>query len=95
MTSSAIEVEAGYARRKTVLMFALATTLLFAAASAARAQTYSVIYTFCSVANCTDGLEPGGNLIMDGQGNLYGETERGGSFWDFARTKLAVEPYSS
>jgi uncharacterized repeat protein (TIGR03803 family) len=37
-----------------------------------------VLYTFCSQANCTDGDEPLGGLIMDASGNLYGTTEYGG-----------------
>lgn len=41
----------------------------------------TVLYTFCSVANCTDGEEPGvGPLIMDSSRALYGTTTRGGTY---------------
>ncbi len=38
----------------------------------------SVLYSFCSQANCADGEYPNGGLIMDTSGNLYGTTESGG-----------------
>jgi uncharacterized repeat protein (TIGR03803 family) len=41
--------------------------------------TESVLYSFCQLANCADGLEPYGGLILDGAGNLYGTTATGGS----------------
>jgi uncharacterized repeat protein (TIGR03803 family) len=37
----------------------------------------SVIYRFCSQANCSDGVFPQAGLLMDGAGNLYGTS--GGS----------------
>lgn len=40
---------------------------------------YSVIYTFCSLSNCTDGAFPSGGLAMDAAGNLYGTTGNGGT----------------
>ncbi len=39
----------------------------------------TVLYTFCQLRNCADGLFPGGPLIMDASGNLYGVTEGGGT----------------
>jgi uncharacterized repeat protein (TIGR03803 family) len=42
--------------------------------------TESVLYSFCSAANCSDGREPGANVILDGAGDLYGTTVFGGSF---------------
>ena len=39
----------------------------------------TVLYTFCSLANCTDGESPGDSLIMDRAGNLYGTTYFGGA----------------
>lgn len=39
---------------------------------------YSIIYTFCSLANCADGSGPREQLTVDGSGNLYGTTEYGG-----------------
>ena len=38
-----------------------------------------VLYTFCSVSNCTDGVSPFGPLVFDRSGNLYGTTEAGGT----------------
>src|SRR5258708_8847003 len=35
------------------------------------ANHYSVLYTFCSAANCTDGGTPSPGLIQDAPGNLY------------------------
>lgn len=39
-----------------------------------REWTESILYDFCSVANCTDGGYPMGALVMDGAGNLFGTT---------------------
>ncbi len=39
----------------------------------------TVLYTFCSLSNCTDGRRPGESpLIRDSAGSLYGTTELGG-----------------
>src|ERR1039458_9600618 len=38
----------------------------------------TVLYTFCSLAGCPDGLYPGAGVILDSAGNLYGTTEDGG-----------------
>ncbi|MGD0867333.1 MAG: choice-of-anchor tandem repeat GloVer-containing protein, partial [Rhizomicrobium sp.] len=40
----------------------------------------TVLYSFCSQANCTDGRSPEAGLIMDKKGNLYGTTYYGGNF---------------
>jgi uncharacterized repeat protein (TIGR03803 family) len=42
------------------------------------AYTETLLYTFCSAANCTDGSAPYGGLIQDAHGNLYGTTQSGG-----------------
>jgi uncharacterized repeat protein (TIGR03803 family) len=41
--------------------------------------TESVLYSFCSLANCTDGGSPVASVIFDGDGNLYGTTSVGGA----------------
>ena len=42
--------------------------------------TESVLYSFCSLANCADGDSPLAGVIFDGAGNLYGTTAGGGDF---------------
>jgi uncharacterized repeat protein (TIGR03803 family) len=41
--------------------------------------TESVLYNFCSAANCGDGATPMAGLIFDQSGNLYGTTSAGGA----------------
>jgi uncharacterized repeat protein (TIGR03803 family) len=38
----------------------------------------TVLYNFCSQANCADGATPVADLISDAAGNLYGTAEQGG-----------------
>jgi len=40
---------------------------------------FSLLYTFCSAANCTDGGEPYAGVHIDAVGNLYGTTDVGGA----------------
>jgi uncharacterized repeat protein (TIGR03803 family) len=42
--------------------------------------TESVLYSFCSLANCLDGSRPTSALRFDADGNLYGTTASGGTF---------------
>jgi uncharacterized repeat protein (TIGR03803 family) len=37
-----------------------------------------VLYNFCSMTDCADGLVPNGGLVFDVEGNLYGTTVGGG-----------------
>jgi uncharacterized repeat protein (TIGR03803 family) len=49
-------------------------------------RTQSVLYAFCSVNNCGDGMQPFAGLIFDQKGNLYGTTSLGGT------CNIAVSP---
>jgi len=39
----------------------------------------TVLHSFCSLANCTDGAQPVAGVIFDSAGNLYGTTVSGGA----------------
>jgi uncharacterized repeat protein (TIGR03803 family) len=41
--------------------------------------TESVLHSFCSAANCTDGVEPIGGIVLDAHNNIYGVTPGGGT----------------
>ena len=45
-------------------------------------STEKVLYNFCSVTNCIDGVAPNGGLTLDNAGNLYGTTVGGGGVGD-------------
>ncbi len=40
----------------------------------------TVLYSFCSAPNCADGAQPGGPLVFDSAGNLYGTATYGGNY---------------
>jgi uncharacterized repeat protein (TIGR03803 family) len=46
----------------------------------ARTGVERVLYSFCSLSNCTDGGGPQAGVIMDKEGNLYGTTANGGAY---------------
>ena len=48
----------------------------------------TVLYSFCSQANCTDGFDPQAGVIRDSAGDLYGTTLRGGASDDGVVYKL-------
>ena len=64
------------------LLIAGTTTMFLAGLTVpsheAFAQQLTVLYTFCSQQNCTDGSRPAAGLTMDGRGVLYGTTNVGG-----------------
>jgi uncharacterized repeat protein (TIGR03803 family) len=39
----------------------------------------TILYRFCSQTNCADGAYPNPGLVIDGAGNVYGTTNRGGN----------------
>jgi uncharacterized repeat protein (TIGR03803 family) len=41
----------------------------------------TVLYSFCSAVDCTDGAAPGSGVILDASGNFYGTTAGGGARW--------------
>jgi uncharacterized repeat protein (TIGR03803 family) len=43
------------------------------------AGNYTILYSFCSQTNCTDGYLPFAGVIMDSSGDLYGTTYSGGA----------------
>jgi uncharacterized repeat protein (TIGR03803 family) len=43
------------------------------------AQTFTVLYNFCSQSGCADGEFPPAGVIQDAKGNLYGTTSVGGT----------------
>lgn len=65
-------------KRIAILVFLVFGVLLGAAWS--RTRTESVLYSFCSQANCTDGVWPYSSLIFDQKGNVYGTTFTGGVY---------------
>ena len=46
------------------------------------ASQYTVLYAFCQKNHCRDGNTPNGDVALDGSGNVYGTTSRGGSIWN-------------
>jgi uncharacterized repeat protein (TIGR03803 family) len=44
----------------------------------------TVLYSFCALQNCADGIEPYGALIQATDGNFYGTTYAGGAFSRYA-----------
>lgn len=49
----------------------------------------SVLYSFCSATDCSDGARPVAALVFDGAGNLYGTTISGGTYLQGNVFKLA------
>ena len=58
----------------------MAGTVFELSPNGAGGYTETVLYSFCSLSNCTDGSYPYSPVISDGRGNLYGTTYYGGLF---------------
>jgi uncharacterized repeat protein (TIGR03803 family) len=56
--------------------------------------TETILYQFCSLANCADGQSPRAGLIFDASGNLYGTTQYGGTNGDYG-TVFELSPPSA
>jgi uncharacterized repeat protein (TIGR03803 family) len=52
---------------------------------------FSVLYNFCSISNCDDGIFPLDSLVFDKAGNLYGTAELGGAAGDGVVFELAPD----
>ncbi len=70
------------AAMRWTLIFGMVCGIWAATAQTAHAQTFSVLYTFCSQANCTDGATPNASPVVDSEGNVYGTTLVGGGATD-------------
>jgi uncharacterized repeat protein (TIGR03803 family) len=60
---------------------------------------FTLLYTFCSEANCTDGSEPQSSLVQTSDGTFYGTTIGGGAYnngtvFTFSATKGLTTLYS-
>jgi uncharacterized repeat protein (TIGR03803 family) len=54
------------------------------------AGALTVLYSFCAEANCTDGQGPYTGLIQATDGNFYGTTHSGGSYFDGTVFKITT-----
>jgi uncharacterized repeat protein (TIGR03803 family) len=57
----------------------LVPALVLVTVIASFGQTYTPLYNFCSLSNCTDGGRPTGALIQGADGGFYGTTVSGGT----------------
>ncbi|GEM_PF-688953 len=73
--------KAALAAWKTFAASLCAATLaaLSSLAQPAQAAGISTLYSFCELNGCQDGAAPGGGLVADAQGNLFGTTQSGGN----------------
>ena len=86
MTSPVQHWISGICKRAATTVLALAALMLAAVvAQSARAQTYTVLYTFTGG---KDGGNSTADLVRDAKGNLYGTTSKGGASNDGTVFKL-------
>jgi len=60
------------------LMMTMILALVMMAALPVQGQTLTLLYSFCSQPNCSDGIEPTDALTPDGAGGFYGTAAYGG-----------------
>lgn len=56
------------------------------------AGAVTTLYSFCSLANCADGAEPYGGLVLASDGNFYGTTFQGGAADGISGTVFKITP---
>lgn len=56
------------------------------------AGTVTTLYSFCSLANCVDGAEPYGGIVLASDGNFYGTTFQGGAGDGISGTVFKITP---
>jgi len=79
----------------TILNCCAATAFLLASASESKAYTFKVIYDFCGVANCTNGVSPYGALLRDSSGNIFGTVSDGAGGSGFGGGVFELSPNGS
>lgn len=52
---------------------------VFALSPSGGSWTETALYSFCQQADCADGQQPSGSLVLDGAGNLFGTAAGGGN----------------
>src|SRR5580700_9716074 len=52
---------------------------VYALSPSANGWSETILYSFCSLPSCADGVNPWGGVILDRAGNLYGTTIEGGA----------------
>jgi uncharacterized repeat protein (TIGR03803 family) len=87
MTNMGVDSLTSETAPRTTLLTIVVFLITVFAASSARAQNFTVLYTFTGAG---DGAYPG-DVVLDAQGNLYGSTYRGGSFGYGVVFKLSPE----
>jgi uncharacterized repeat protein (TIGR03803 family) len=65
--------------RSKLVLLAVSLGLLVTTSETSQAQTYGVLYNFCSQPNCADGAIATSAQVQDKNGNLYGTTIEGGT----------------
>jgi hypothetical protein len=76
--------------RLSWLTTAAVACMLCAGAIPLPAQTFTTLYSFCSLTNCVDGVNPYAGLAQGSDGGLYGTTYAGGRYSPTGALRMAV-----